>query len=234
MKHTPLTILTVISLALVGCGSTQAEEPAPETTETIEQTQPEQTPQADSMNQDPTADSEYTLDQEYFFYGKTPGVVGKFELPSEPVNEIEELREQVDAPEVTYITATIDNRQGAEGQRVQAISLFDEAGQQYEFTMAANHIDEWRGMLPQEPEHGNPENVGDYNTYIEVGNQYRHGADAGEVKQIVLLHEGTDLPEDITRVAVYTSGLGSEPVAALPTDHPEASHVDLDFQAPTN
>lgn len=232
MKHMRIPgILAITALALVGCGSTQAdEEPIQAPTEPIEAQTAEQEPEP--MSQDPTADIEYSLNQEYFFYGKAPGVVGKFELPSEPVNEIEELREQVDAPEVTYITATIDNRQGTEGQRVQAISLFDEAGQQYEFTVAANHIDEWRGMLPQEPEHGNPENAGDYNTYIEVGNQYRHGADAGEVKQIVLLHEGTDLPEDITRVAAYTSGLGSEPVAALPTDHPEASHVDLDFQAP--
>lgn len=232
---TPRTLatLSILTLALVGCGQTQADQEPTAQDPTATVTEAEQQPEADIMAEDPTSDIEYTMNQEYFFYGKTPSVIGKFDFPSEPIPEIEELREQADAPEVTYVTITVDNRQGQEGQRVQALSAFDEAGQQYEFAPISEKIDEWGGAF-YDSETGEYADEDAHREATELHNEYLHGADAGEIKQIILAHEGTDLPEELTRIAVYTSGLGSEPVAALPTDHPEAEHADLDFEAPTN
>ena len=45
MKHTPLTILSVLALALVGCGSTQAQE-EPESTEAVTAATPTAAPEA--------------------------------------------------------------------------------------------------------------------------------------------------------------------------------------------
>lgn len=230
MKQNTLVLtLATATLALSACGDTQAEQSAPEA-EPMEQGGPMAD---DPMAEDPTADIDYTLDREYFFYGKEPSTIGKFPFPSEPVPEIEELRESVDAPDVTYVTMTVDNRQASEGQNIQGLDVFDEAGQKYEFQPADHLLSEWRNILEQD-EDGLTEDVEHYNAFVEVSNAHLHGPDAGELTEFTVIYDGTDLPEDLTRIAVYTSGLINEPVVALPVDHPEAQYVDLDIEAPAN
>jgi hypothetical protein len=228
-RNTLILTLVTAALTLSACGDTQAEQSSPE----IGPREQDGPMTDDPMAEDPTADIEYALDQEYFFFGQDPSTIGKFRFPSGPVPEIEELRESVDAPEVTYVTMTIDNRHASESQSIQGLDAFDEAGRKYEFQPADHLLSEWRNMLEQD-EDGLTEDVEHYNAFVEVSNEHLHGPDAGELSEFTVIYDGTDLPDDLTRIAVYTSGLINEPVVALPIDHPEAQYVDLDFEAPAN
>src|SRR5699024_9235146 len=133
MKHTPLTILAVLALALVGCGSTEAqEEPTPERSN-AEEAQQEY---ADEQNMDQEPETQTVGHGTYRVHAVT-GTELEFELPAdtshEAVAEIDALREDLGIEPVTYITADIDNRQGDTLAALPQISIFDEAGTEYEF-----------------------------------------------------------------------------------------------------
>lgn len=147
--------------------------------------------------------------------------VGKFTIPGEPVAEYEELRESVDADEVTYITVTVDNREGMEGVNMYDLSAYDEDGREYSFTDVGDALDEWRDLVGDDTEH--------YNRFIDAGNESMTYADPGQVAEFVMVSEKTDLPDEFTRVGIQAHG-ASQPVEAHPESDSEG--VDLDFEAP--
>jgi hypothetical protein len=189
----------------------------------VDSTQSGDVPNSEKTPTDP-ADPEFqemnqvlTKGEEFYYFGSS-GEVGKFKLPGEPVADAEEARKYVDAPEVTYVTVSIDNRQGTEGTTAGGINAFDADGRKYEFTDLSTQISEWQDMLPQDPEWDTALSTEDYNRYIDLHNKYLHGVDVGEVKDIVLVYAGApeDLPEEFTRIEVLESGTAFPGVEATP------------------
>ena len=207
MKHTPLTILTVISLALVGCGSTEAEEEQPQSAEEAQQ----QYADEQNMDQEPEAQ---TAGHGTYRVHATSGTELEFQLPAdldhEAVAEIDALREDLDIEPVTYITADIDNRQGDTLAALPQISVFDEAGTEYTFQALPYALPEW------EPEYDDSDHYWDtYDRLNELEDQYHDTASPAGVGSTILIYQGDDLPTQFTRVATYPNGAGQSDDAYL-------------------
>ena len=201
MKHTPLTLLAIISLALVGCGSTEAqEEPTPEPSNAEEAQQQ----YADEQNMDEEPEAQTAGHGTYRVHAVS-GTELEFELPAdldhEAVTELEALREDLDIEPVTYITAEIDNRQGDTLAALPQISVFDEAGTEYEFKALPYALPEW------EPEYDDSDHYWDtYDQLNELEDQYHDTASPAGVGSTVLIYQGDDLPDQFTRVATWPNG----------------------------
>src|SRR5690625_1466572 len=207
MKHTPLTILTVISLALVGCGSTEAEEEQPQSAEEAQQQY------ADEQNMDQEPESETAGHGTYRVHAVS-GTELEFQLPAdtphEAVAEIDALREDLGIEPVTYITADIDNRQGDTLAALPQISVFDEAGTEYEFQALPYSLPEW------EPEYDDSDHYWDtYDRLNELEDQHHDTASPAGVGSTILIYQGDDLPDQFTRVATYPNGAGQADDAYL-------------------
>ena len=198
MKHTPLTFIAVISLALVGCGSTEAEEEQPQSAEEAQQQH------ADEQNMDQEPEAQTAGHGTYRVHAVT-GTELEFELPAgtshEAVAEIDALREDLDIEPVTYITADIDNRQGDTLAALPQISVFDKAGTEYEFHALPYSLPEW------EPEYDDSDHYWDtYDRLNELEDQYHDTASPAGVGSTILIYQGDDLPTQFTRVATYPNG----------------------------
>lgn len=176
---------------------------------------------------EPLAEITYQQGEEYWFM-TTTGALGKFTLGDEPVADFEQAREYVGAPEVTYITVTIDNRYGFDSVNFYGgISAYDSQGKEYHFDRATEHALEWDSMV----EHDGPNgyDAEGNSLFYDLGENYYHVVDAGSIKTVVLAYEGTDFQGEFERVTVNSDHTD---VIAYPMDHPEAQYVDLDFTAP--
>lgn len=152
-----------------------------------------------------------------------------FDLPadsdSEELVELEEYREDVNADPVTYLIADVDNRNGSESINMYQVKAFDEDGNSYEFSDVSAYVSEIGPTYTGDYEYVLPDGevlddelgfeLSERNT--DLHNEYLDGASPAERKTMILVHEGDDLPDEFTRVAVWPNGAGEE-VEALPTD----------------
>src|SRR5690625_4905323 len=202
MKHTPLTILSILALALVGCGSTETTSDEPQNAEEAQQEYADELEQQGAMEQEPEAQ---TAGHGTYRVHAVTGTELEFELPAdldhEAVAEIDALREDLDIEPVTYITADIDNRQGDTLAALPQISVFDETGTEYEFHALPYSLPEW------EPEYDDSDHYWDtYDRLNELEDQYHDTASPSGVGSTVLIYQGDDLPTQFTRVATYPNG----------------------------
>lgn len=243
MKHARITAtLSILALALVGCGTTESDSEPQATTETAEQPQPQQTPTEDPMAQDSTADQPYSghadsypTDHTYFFY--TPeGALAKFDIPSEPSEDVSYVFNRL-LPEddASFVKVTVDNREGSEVVMMDNIVGHDEAGKEYRFqdfsaSMAEPLWDVWENidihddaaMAEYDGLEANP--AMNMDTYV----------DPGALKDVWLISQEAELPDEFTTLGANGGGTyagGSEVHSA---EHAEDAGVDLNFEAPTN
>ena len=196
MKHTPLTLLSILALALVGCGTTQADS-EPQSAEEAQQEYADE--------QDTGEPEVQTAGHGTYRVHAMSGTELEFELPAdldhEAVTELEALREDLGIEPVTYITADIDNRQGDTLAALPQISIFDEAGTEYEFHALPYSLPEW------EPEYDDSDHYWDtYDRLNELEDQYHDTASPSGVGSTILIYQGDDLPTQFARVATYPNG----------------------------
>src|SRR5699024_8651341 len=122
MKHARISAtLSILALALVGCGTTESDSKPQATTETAEQPQPQQAPTEDPAAQDPTADQPYSghadsypTESTYFYYMPEcalPKLYTRRE-PSEVVSYV--FHKLLPEQDAIFVKVTVDNREGSE------------------------------------------------------------------------------------------------------------------------
>ena len=222
MKHTPLTLLAVISLALVGCGSTEATSEEPQSREEAQQQYKDMLESGEAQGPPPMPAGEYTAQAE---------AVGTIvmQIPAstddELISQIEAYREAVNAEPVTYLIADVDNREGSDSIGMRKVKVFDAEGVEYEFTDAADLIEEWGPHYTSDYEYKMPNGdiiPNDEANALREQESELHDNLTGSVSAagrdtIILTYQGDDLPDEYTRVAVQPGPLGEE-VDAYPTD----------------
>lgn len=192
----------VLALLLTGCGGGEpAAEPQPAGPTSAAPASEAPTSKVPETTESPEPEvlspGTYTFDT---FFGTT----GTMEVPGEPVPAIEELREQAGADPVTYITATIDNRQGDEAFDFYQVSIYDPAGKEYIYTPAG----EWlMGIIP--PDMASEQ----YNDYVDLSNSLVEIVDPRQRVDSVLV--GPPVPEEIAGVTVSD---GFETYDAMPAE----------------
>jgi len=211
MKHTPLTILSILALALVGCGSTETTSDEPQNAEEAQQEYADELEQQGAMEQEPEAQ---TAGHGTYRVHATSGTELEFQLPAdtshEAVTEIDALREELGIEPVTYITADIDNRQGDTLAALPQINVYDADGTEYEFKSLPYSLPEW------EPEYDDSDHYWDtYDRLKELEDQYDDAASPAGVGSTVLIYQGDNLPTQFTRVATYPNGAGQADDAYL-------------------
>lgn len=125
-------------------------------------------------------------------------------MPGTPDPEIEGLRALVGAEPTTYLTVSVDNRNGTVGVNMYGVSIFTPEGKELKYVNADEYIDSLR---PSDA----PAEV--YNQFIEAGNRHMEMAKPKAVKDFVLV--GPEVPKEFTAVTVYPTGM-SDPVDATP------------------
>ena len=199
-KH--LAPLAVSALLLTGCGGGTEPAAVPASSEpavTTEAATFEPTQEATTEPPEPEAlgPGAYAFETPY-------GTTGTMEVPGEPLPEVEALREMVGADPVTYITATIDNRQGEEAFDFYQVSIYDPAGNEYTYTPASEYIFE---IMPEDMP------TDQYNGYVDLSNEMVSVVDPLQQAESVLV--GPAMPDEITGVVVSN---GFESFDATPAE----------------
>ena len=165
---------------------------------------------------------------EYEAYAEAGGHI-VMEIPAstddELIAEIEDYREQIGAEPVTYLIADVDNREGSDSIGMRKVKVFDAEGVEYEFTDAADLIEEWGPSYTSDYENVMPdgtvltieENKAISQAERDLLDNLTGSVSAAGRGTIILIHEGTDLPDEYTRVAVQPGPFG-ETVEAYPAD----------------
>jgi hypothetical protein len=235
MTHTTKKSIAVIGIAgltLVGCGSTEAEEAetAPVENETVEQPEVAEETEADAEHNPmdgfgPMAAGTYELYPEL-------GGYATFDLPTDPTHAdiapIEEYRTANNLDPLTYILIDVDNRDGTEMLKFPAITVYDEEGTAYEFQHLEWAIEDWQPERSWDMDNeefwapdGTTISMSEYQEleaqYDEITENLTSSVSAAERNTIILAYLGDDLPDEYTRVATITYGLGYEQ-DAYPTE----------------
>lgn len=176
--------LSIAALLLSACSSDDSSEPvtqpSPSASETV-QKEPE------------------TMAPGSFTFSIPDGATGTLEVPGTPNPDIEAMRAEVGAPEVTYLTGNLDNRGGSEAFDVYTISVYDTDGNEFEYVPAQDYVFE---ITPKDA----PAEV--YNTYVDLYNSFPTVIDPLQRADFVMV--GPVLPADFTGVTV-SSGLQNFP-----------------------
>lgn len=135
------------------------------------------------------------------------GGKGAIAIPGEPVAEFESLRNLVKGEPVTYLTGTVDNRDGTEAVNMYSVRIYTPEGEELEYKTADTYADELRNMLPADA----PSDT--YNRFIDASNKHQVFIDPKEKNDFVLV--GPAIPEEFTGVTVYPTG-AFDPVDARP------------------
>lgn len=202
LTHT-LATLSIAALTLVGCSGTQAnEEP-----QSAEEAQQQYADELEEQGIDPMQGFGPMQAGEFETYTEHGGHI-TLQLPASPnsddVADIEQYRQDVNAnTPVTYLTADVDNRDGTDSIGMWKVKAFDEQGQEYEFVGVTEYLD------------STDESYGSHG--IDLYNDHLHGVEAAGRDTLVLIHEGDDLPDEFTRVAVWPNG-ALEEVDAYPAE----------------
>ena len=200
MKHTPLTLLTVISLALVGCGSTQADS-EPQNAEEAQQQYKDMLESGEAQGPPPMPAGEFELQA-------SQGTHITFELPTDPAHEslqsIEEYREALDLEPVTYIVAEVDNRQGDSPVTLADIYVYDPDGTEYIFSSAGPIVSRWDTPTDET-----------YYMSQDIREELSQDVQPAGKDELILIYEGDDLADEFTRVAAWPTGPGDAEEAYL-------------------
>lgn len=113
----------------------------------------------------------------------------------------------MNAPPVTYITGTVDNRQGTEPVRMVAMSIFTPEGRELKYEEAFEYIGELRDKVPSDAP------LQQRNKFVDIGNSYLDPIPPLAVKDFVLV--GPEVPAQITGITVAPNGTFN-PVSAEP------------------
>ena len=225
MKHTPHTIIAIAALALVGCGSTETTSDEPQSAEEAQQEYADQLESGEAQGPPPMPAGEYEA------YAEAGGTI-VMQIPADPADEtlteIEAYREAVNAEPVTYLIADVDNRQGHDSIGMRNVYIYDKDGNEYQFSGVSEYISDIEPVTDWASEDetyslvdGTEISRDQYfelsSTGTDLHNEHMYGASAAERKTMILVHEGTDLPNEFTRVAVQPGPFGEE-VEAFPTD----------------
>lgn len=133
------------------------------------------------------------------FYGASEAG-GDFIISTQidPVEDLEAYREKAGGDPVNYMSADIDNREGAENINMYQIAVYDPAGNEYVYTSADEAADEWRDLLGSD-------DVDTYNEGIDLSNKYlNQGASPHQRSTMILT--GPELPAEITAVIAMPRG----------------------------
>lgn len=115
----------------------------------------------------------------------------------------------MNAPPVTYITGTVDNREGTEPIRMVAMSIFTPEGREFKYEEAFDYVNELREKVPTDAP------LQQRNKYVDVANSYLDPVPPLAVKDFVLV--GPEVPDQIAGITVAPEGKFN-PVPAEP-DH---------------
>lgn len=231
MKHTPLTAIAILSLALVGCGATQAgPEPAPEPT-SAEEAQQQYADELRSQGIDPTEKPEVeTAGHGTYRVHAMSGAEIEFELPTDPSHEdlaaIEQYRQDAEIDPVTYIVVDVDNRHGTDTAQMNTIAVYDPEGNEYEFEKLERLLVDWSPYRSYDYDNEVFELPGgatiDETTYRALEEQHDAIEDnlSGSVSpaarsNIILVYEGDDLPDEFTRIATWPHAMSEAEDAYL-------------------
>ena len=224
MKHTPLTLLTVISLALVGCGTTQAND-EPQTAEESQQLYKDMLESGEAQGPPPMPAGEYAI-------SGLDGAHTTFNLPTDPDHEdltaIEQYRQEAGIDPVTYAVLDVDNRSGHESITMLKLNAYDADGKKYEFTKLESQFSDWgpgRSYEAEDETYWLPDQTPiteDEYRQLEKAHQDISDTLANHVSQaernnLILVHNGDDLPTEFTRVSVLPRGM-AESEEAYPAD----------------
>lgn len=241
MKKTAAISSTAIALLLLtGCSSEPGEDeptgpttpPASDAANTTEPSERETELDADQIAADREAAHEGEMDLtaqagEELWFGSDYGTIGKLTIPSEPHAASEELRESIGADPITYVAIQVDNREGLESASIPVVEAFDADGRAYEFQGIEQAYSEWRDMLPEE------HSADEYNVFVDAINGATSNVSVGQVAEVILYTNETDLPDEFTRVHVMAHGImgGAD---AYPVRMLEVDSDFLDFDVPTS
>lgn|SRR5699024_3253784 len=218
MKRTLITILSIAALALAGCSAGDADD-ADEAQNTLQPT-----PGGMDDDFDPMNGMGIMQSGEYEVYPEHGGHA-TFDLPTSPDHEhvapFEEYREQHNLDLATYIVVNVDNRDGQEMLKFPALTAYDEQGTAYEFEHIEDALPEWapeRSWDSDNEQFWAPDGTDiSFEEYLEIEQQHDALTEdlttivaAAEANSIILAYPGYDLPDEYTRVATITYGLGHE------------------------
>lgn len=219
MKLTPtFATLTIAALTLVGCGNSN-DEPT-----SAEEAQQQYADELESQGHNPMEGFGPMQAGEYEVYPDHGGHA-TFELPTDPEHEqvtpFEEYREQNNLDPVTYIVVNVDNRDGQEMLKFPVITVYDEQGTAYEFQHIEDALPDWepeRSWDSDNEQYWAPDGTDlSFDQYLEAEQQHDALTDdlttivaAAEKNHVILAYPGDDLPDEYTRVATMTYGIGYE------------------------
>lgn len=189
--------VSALLLILTACSGSPAASPSPRVPENDNAYGPPATQAAPAPHRT-------TGPGDYNFKARGGGL-GTLHVPGAPVAGIEELRTFVNAPPVTYITGTVDNRQGSETIRVVAMSIFTPEGKEVKYKEAFDYVGELLDKVPDSTP------LQQRNKFHDLLTSYLDPIPPLAVKDVVLV--GPEVPAQITGITVAPNGTFS-PVPA--------------------
>lgn len=205
-KQTIIASLALATgLALTGCsGSPEATQETPSPSPTA----------SASPSASPTAET-YKLDQA--FSAITPdGVHITVDFTTEAPADVEAARTSLGAEPVSYAKVTVDNRKGSERVGAYPVTVYDEAGDAYEFNDLSGVVSDWDME----------------SDIVEVTNEYmnQNNIDPMEKGGGYLASLEPKLPETVTGVTIDAYKAG-EPIYLTPA--PENDQGKTETSVPT-
>lgn len=176
--------LGIAALVLSGCSSESGDPAAAEAQET-------QTAAATPTASPSATEEAVTLSSGSYTFETAFSGVGTLQVPGTPDPEIEAMRVKVGAPAVAYLTGNFDNREGAEEFLIHSATVYDNAGNAYEYARAKDYVFE---LLPGTEDPTYNEHVAFYDSVSSSKVAPMERAD------FVLV--GPELPADIAGVNV--------------------------------
>lgn len=137
---------------------------------------------------------------------------------------IEAYRKAAGAAPVSYVIASVDNKDGLDSVNMYNITAIDGDGNKYEFFRADQALSDWSPTLTTEGVYELPdgkklnETEGDalYRTGIDLYNANNDSVEIGEKATLILYSKSAKLPSTFTRVTGQPNGAG-EPQQAVAT-----------------
>lgn len=214
-------LLAVAALALTACGDS---EDTSQGTPVTDASTTSESPTAQDGSTPVAPEDDPLFDQGAYGFMSEQSTEITFDLPTSPdhelLAEVEEFREAADAEPVTYVVADVDNRHGNQKANLQKITVYDDEGNDYEFTPLAPTVDGWQAYWDADGDYiahdGTQVDEDTYNQLKDqasaIKDQLESSVDVSGRGEIALAYEGNDLPDKFTRVTADAHALGEQDV----------------------